>query len=273
MAREAFTDAAGLRVRHLEEGSGSAVLLLHGASLGSSADVWAPNLGDFAARGFRAIAPDLPGFGLSDNPQDHSVGFRAAFVPLFLDRLGLDRAHVVGHSQSGRIAVGLALRERDRVGRIVVVGTASLLPPLEGAPKSDDAEGDAASAAAEPTLEEVRRMLEASLFNRALATAQAVELRRRMSVGKNFEAFLARKAAKREKGGGEGVPMWQRLAEVPVPMRLIYGKQDRAAQTRVAAARQRHPALDIHLVERCGHLVQWDARERFVELAATFLAS
>ena len=38
MAREAFTDAAGLRVRHLEEGSGSAVLLLHGASLEALVD-------------------------------------------------------------------------------------------------------------------------------------------------------------------------------------------------------------------------------------------
>ena len=272
MARETFTDAGGLRVRHLEEGSGPAALLLHGASLGSSADVWTQNLGDLAACGFRAIAPDLPGFGLTDNPQDHSVGFRTKFVPLFLDALGLERAHVVGHSQSGRIAVGLALRSRDRVGKIVVVGTASMLPPLEDAPTGDDAEGDEGGAL-EPTIEETRRMLEASLFNRALATAQAVELRQRMSVGKNFQAFLARKAAKREKKGADGKPMWQRLAEVPVPIRLIYGKQDRSAEKRVAAAKELDPALDIHLVDRCGHLVQWDARERFAELAGSFLAA
>ena len=270
MTREAFTDVGGLRVRHLEDGRGPAVLLLHGASLGSSAEVWAANLGDLAAQGLRAIALDLPGFGQSGAPADHSVAFRTAFVPLFLDALAIDRAHIVGHSQSGRIAVGLALKQRERAAKLVVVGTASLLPPLATAPKSDDGEGDE-GAAREPTLDETRTMLEANLFDRALATPDAVGLRHRMSTGRNFDAFLARKAAKREKSAGEGKPLWQRLDEVPVPMRLIYGKQDRAAEERVALARQRYPALDIHLIDRCGHLVQWDARGRFAELAAGFL--
>jgi 2-hydroxymuconate-semialdehyde hydrolase len=269
VAREAFIDAGGLRVRYLEEGRGPAVLLLHGASLGSSADVWAANLGDLAQRGLRAIAPDLPGFGLSDNPSDHSVGFRTRFTPVLLEALTIDRAHVVGHSQSGRIAVSLALKQPERVAKILVVGTASMLPPLDAA-NGDEPEGDGGGAR-EPTLEETRRMLEASLFERSLATAEAVRLRHRMSVGKNFEAFLARQAAKRGKSGSGEKPLWQRLDEVPVPMRLIYGRQDRAAERRVALAKQRYPALDIHLLDRCGHLVQWDARARFAELAGDFL--
>jgi pimeloyl-ACP methyl ester carboxylesterase len=67
MPRENFIEVQGLRIRTLEEGSGPALLLLHGASLGSSADVWAGNLSDLAARGLRVIACDQPGFGLSDN--------------------------------------------------------------------------------------------------------------------------------------------------------------------------------------------------------------
>ena len=272
MAREVFTDVAGLRVRHLEEGRGAAIVLLHGASLGSSADVWAANLDDFAARGFRAIAPDLPGFGLSDDSADHSVAFRTAFVPRFLDALALDSANVVGHSQSGRIAVGLALKQPDRVAKIVVVGTASMLPPLADAAgtRSDDAEGDEGGSK-ETTLEDARRMLEANVFDRTLVTDAAVELRHRMSTGRNFAAFVARQGAKRGKSGGESQPLWQRLAEVNVPMRLIYGRQDRAAEKRVELARSRYPGLDIHLVDRCGHLVQWDVRERFAALVSDFL--
>ena len=271
-AREAFTDVGGLRVRHLEAGRGPVALFLHGASLGSSADVWTRNLADFAAHGFRAIALDLPGFGLSDHPSNLGIGFRTKFVPVFLDALGIRRAHVVGHSQSGRVAVSLALREPERVAKIVVVGTASMLPPLEDAPRGEDGEGDE-GAAGEPTLEDARRMLEANVFDRSLVTAEAVALRHRMSGGRNFEAFLARKAAKRDKAAGEAKPMWQRLSEVTAPMRLIYGRQDRAAERRVAAAKRHHPALDIHLVDRCGHLVQWDQRERFAELAGSFLNS
>jgi pimeloyl-ACP methyl ester carboxylesterase len=93
-----------------------------------------------------------------------------------------------------------------------------------------------------------------------------------MATGRNFQAHLARKAAKRNKAASEEKPLWQRLDEMPVPLRLIYGRQDRAAEQRVAAARERYPALDIHLLDRCGHLVQWDARARFAELAGSFFA-
>jgi len=277
--REVFTDVGGVRVRHLEAGSGPAVLLMHGASLGSSADVWSANLADLAARGLRAIAPDLPGFGLTEGEFEHSVGYRTAFVPRLLDALRLERAHLVGHSQSGRIAVMLALNETARVGRIVVLGTGSMLPPRENA-KGDDAEPDE-TIAQEPSLDDVRRILEANVFDRSLVTEEAVAVRHRMSTGRNFQAHLARKAAKRAKAGRgqpprgqestDEKPLWQRLDEVPVPLRLVYGRQDRAAEPRVAAALTRYPALDIHLVDRCGHLVQWDARERFAELAGSFL--
>src|SRR5439155_22073 len=47
----------GLSVRCLEQGKGAAVLLLHGASLGSSADVWGRNLAPLAANGLRVNAP------------------------------------------------------------------------------------------------------------------------------------------------------------------------------------------------------------------------
>jgi pimeloyl-ACP methyl ester carboxylesterase len=271
MASERFVEAAGLRVRYLEEGSGPVVLLLHGASLGSSADVWAPNMADLAAHGLRAVALDLPGFGLSDNPPDHSVGFRARFIPSFLDALGVERAHVVGHSQSGQIAVRLAIAAPARVGKIVVLGTASMLPPLPDSAAGDAAEGDEGDTA-EPTIHEVRRRLAETVFDHARATPDAVAVRHRMSTGKNFEAFLARRAAKGTEKNKDAKPLWQRLDEVTVPMRLIYGLQDRAAERRATLARQRYPRLDLHLVDRCRHLVQWDAPGEFQSLVAEWLA-
>src|SRR5256885_7104684 len=83
--KENFIKVQGLRIRTFEEGSGPAVLLLHGASLGSSADVWAGNLADVAAHGLRVIACDQPGFGLSDDPGDFSVAYRTRFVLAFMD--------------------------------------------------------------------------------------------------------------------------------------------------------------------------------------------
>src|SRR5438132_12500153 len=115
MAGDTFVAVAGLRARYRETGTGAPLVLLHGASLGSSADVWSDSIAAFASHGLRAIAVDLPGFGLTDNPADHSLAFRTRFVPAFLDALALESAHLVGHSQSGRIAVKLALDEPRRV--------------------------------------------------------------------------------------------------------------------------------------------------------------
>ena len=271
MAAERFVEVEGLRARYIEEGAGPAVLLLHGASLGSSADVWSHNIADLAARGLRVIAPDLPGFGFTENPDDPSVAFRARFVIALLDALGIDRAHIVGHSQAGQVAVRLAISHPERVNRIVVLGTASMLPPLPDSPAGDSAEGDDGTLT-EPDIHEVRRRLADTVFDHSKVTPEAVALRHRMSIGKNFDAFLARRAAKGGERKKDAKALWQRLDEVTVPMRLIYGRQDRAAERRAAMAKQRFPGLDLHLIDRSRHLVQWDAPGEVAELVGGFLA-
>jgi 4,5:9,10-diseco-3-hydroxy-5,9,17-trioxoandrosta-1(10),2-diene-4-oate hydrolase len=260
----------GLSVRYLEEGEGAPVLLLHGASLGSSADVWTRNLPALAAYRLRALAPDLPGFGGTDNPQDRSVAYRRRFILCLMDALGIERASLVGHSQSGRVAVDLAFSHPQRVAKLVVLGTGSLLPPLadKEEPAADGEEGQLT----EPTLADTRALLEGNLYNRSLITPEALEIRHRMSLGKNFEAFLARKQAGRDKSGKGGEPPWQRVAKCPVPLLLLYGEQDRGqAAKRAALAKQLNPGLDLRLLPNCAHLVQWDAADAFARLAGEFL--
>src|SRR5437762_12926517 len=108
--KDKYVTVDGLKLRYIEEGEGPAVLLLHGASLGSSADVFLRNLVPLARAGFRAIAFDQPGFGLSNVPADLSAAYRRDSIPKFLDALPLKTAALVGHSQAGNRAVQLALR-------------------------------------------------------------------------------------------------------------------------------------------------------------------
>src|SRR5438874_4399484 len=122
--------ADGLSVRYFEAGAGSPVLLLHGASLGSSADVWARNLAPLAGHRLHVVAPDLPGFGGTDNPADVSLSYRKKFVLAFMDALKIERAALVGHSQAGRLALDLAFSDPQRISKVVVLATGSLLPPL-----------------------------------------------------------------------------------------------------------------------------------------------
>lgn len=263
---DTFVTVDGLRIRVLEQGRGPVVLLLHGASLGSSADVFRRNLPALAGAGFRAVAFDMPGYGRSDMPADHSLRARRTLVPKLMDALGLRQAALIGHSQAGSIAVSLAFQDPGRFTRVVVLGTGSLLPPLPGGaarPERNVPE-------TEPSLAETRAALEATLYHRELATADEVELRHSYCTGRHFAAAVARAGIKEAPDGGP--PLWQRLTELQVPLRLIYGRQDRAqAAERAALLKAKYPQLDLHLIEGCHHLVPWDAAEEFVRLSIPVL--
>jgi len=270
--QDKFVQIDGLKTRYIEDGAGPAVILLHGASLGSSADVFERNLKPLAAAGVRAIAYDQPGFGLTDNPSDYSVAYRTRFIMMFMDGLGIQSAALVGHSQAGDMAVGLAFEYPQRVSKVMIVGTGSLLPPLpEGQKQKGPADGEEGTAA-EPTVEQTRALLEHNLFNHRLITPAVLEQRQRMSVGKNFEAFLQRGQARQGGGGKDSKPMWQRLVEFPCPLLLMFGKNDRAdAFERATLLKEKYPQLNLHIVDHCKHLVQWDAMDQFHKLAGEFL--
>jgi 2-hydroxy-6-oxonona-2,4-dienedioate hydrolase len=274
-----FVTVDGRNIRYLEEGSGVPAILLHGSSLGSSADVFRRNLRALGAAGVRAIAVDLPGFGKSDPADDLGGAARNAFVLRFMDVLGLERAALIGHSSSGGPAVSIALKNPDRVSHVIVLGTGSLLPPLEAQGTKVGGREGAAQARLEermvrqePTLADTRALLEANLFNHDLITEEELALRHQNSIGPCFEQFVRRHAAAAEDGGKAAVPLWQRLVEVKQPLLLIYGRNDRArAEERAKLLKERYPQLDLHLADGCKHLVPWDAADLFHRLAVPFL--
>ncbi len=114
-----FADVAGARTHWLDAGSGRAVLLLHGAG-GLGQEV----LGAFARQGgARWIAPDRPGYGLSDPlPEGRAdpVG-TADWAAGLLGALGIARARIVAHSLAAGAALWLAARHPGLVERLVLV--------------------------------------------------------------------------------------------------------------------------------------------------------
>ena len=278
--RDRYAEVDGLKLRYIEAGSGPAVLLLHGASLGSSADVFRRNLTPLAQGGFRAIAFDQPGFGLSDVPNDHSTAFRKKIIPRFADALGLSKVALVGHSQAGNPAVQLALEAPDRYSHVIVLGTGSLLPPVDSGKDDRGAEAqhrlERRMAVSEPTIEDTRKLLQENLYHHELITPDELALRHSQSIGRNFQAFVARTAAAEsapQKAEGKP-PLWRRLTELRVPLLMIFGRDDRAhAADRAAMLQRECPQLRIHVVDHCKHLVPWDAADEFIRLAVPFLKS
>jgi haloalkane dehalogenase len=118
-----YVEQDGLRMHYLDEGSGPAVLLLHGEP------TWSylyrtvfPELVPAA----RAIAPDYFGFGRSDKPlraEDYSYDFHVRSIERLADELDLRDATVVVQDWGGPIGLRLAVERPDRIGKLVILNT------------------------------------------------------------------------------------------------------------------------------------------------------
>lgn len=124
--RSRFVETEANRQVHLlEQGTGPPLVLLHGT--GSGAGFLLPLLD--ALRGVRAVAPDMPGIGLSDPVDVRPDGFRdtaVAWLESLLDSLALENTSLLGHSGGAVQALWLALAHPDRVERLVLVDPPAL---------------------------------------------------------------------------------------------------------------------------------------------------
>jgi len=263
---EKYVQVDGLKTRYLEEGTGPVVILVHGLALGSSIEVYERNIPAFAKAGLRAIAYDQPAFGLSYQPKDYSDEYRTSFLLKFMDALGIAKAHFVGHSNAGTGPALVALNQPDRVEKVVALAVFPLLPLMP-----DQKRGGPELPSAAPTLEEVRKLLERDFFNKDLITEEFVQLRYRMSTGKNFEEFLKARQGEPDWYAGE-TPLWKQFSKSSIPKLYLYAKDDRAnAAKRFAMLREMEPGLNMHLIERCSHLAMMDAADEFNKSVIEFI--
>jgi 3-oxoadipate enol-lactonase len=108
-------------------GSGPAVVLSN--SLGSTHRMWDAQLAELE-RHFTVVRYDTRGHGASPVPDGpYTIDDLADDVVALLDRLGIERAHIVGLSLGGMTAMRLAARNPERVARMVLLCTGAQLPP------------------------------------------------------------------------------------------------------------------------------------------------
>jgi pimeloyl-ACP methyl ester carboxylesterase len=118
-------DGVALHVR--VGGSGPAVVLIHG--FGDTGDMWTP-LAVALARNHRVIVPDLRGLGLSSKPEGgYDKKTQAGDVRAILDKLGVDKADIVGHDIGTMVAYAYAARYPDKTTKLVVMDA-----PVPGVP-------------------------------------------------------------------------------------------------------------------------------------------
>ena len=117
-----FVETNGIRMAVYEQGDGPPVILLHGFP--ELAFSWRHQLPALAAAGFRAIAPDQRGYGLTDVPprvSDYRIEELIADIQGLLDALQLETATFVGHDWGALLLWQMAMRAPARIDRLVIL--------------------------------------------------------------------------------------------------------------------------------------------------------
>ena len=108
-------------------GQGPAVVLIHG--FGETGDMWSPMAAKLA-KDHTVVVPDLRGMGLSSHPAGgYDKWTQAGDIRAVLDKLGIDRADIVGHDIGVMVAYAYAARYPNKTSRLVVIDS-----PIPGIP-------------------------------------------------------------------------------------------------------------------------------------------
>lgn len=264
--------AAGYRTNVHDHGADNAksdvpVMMIHGSGPGVTA--WAnwrlviPEL----AKHRRVVAPDMLGFGYTERPEDNTYNRErwVAHAIGVMDALGLEKVDLVGNSFGGGLALALAIEHPQRVRRLVLMGSVGVSFPItEGL---DEVWGY------QPSLENMRRLMDVFAFNKNLLTDELAEMRYQASIRPGFqESFAAMFPAPRQRWVDNLASPEEDIRALPHETLILHGREDEviplAASYRLAELIDR---AQLHVFGRCGHWTQIEHASRFVRLVNDFL--
>lgn len=272
-------DAGGVRTRCIEAGDGPPIVLLHG--MGGHAEAFARNVMPLA-RHHRVLAVDYLGFGLTDKPS-HPADRDAYVTHLLhlLDAAGIERAHLVGESLGGWIAMWTAILHPGRVDRLVSVCGARLEVETD-----EDSERYTRDGIAElrrltrefvehPSREAVARRME-WLFRspEESLTEELIDLRWRLYQLDQADRVLKEAADPIRRGATDTYGLGpEELAAIEAPTLFLWTSHNPTTTAATARRAAEHvPVCTFVLLEECGHWPQWENPEAFNRTVLGFLA-
>jgi pimeloyl-ACP methyl ester carboxylesterase len=249
-------EANGIRTNYLEAGSGDqTVLLIHGSGPGvTSYANWRVVIPALAEH-FRVVAPDMVGFGYSDRPEGVEYGLTtwADQTVGLMDTLGIQQAHLVGNSFGGAIALRIATRHPDRVGRLVLMGSMGV--PFE------ITEGLERVWGYQPSIESMRAVLDVFAYSREIVNEELAQVRYKGSVEPGFqEAFSAMFPAPRQRWVEAMTTPEDEIKMLPHQTLIVHGREDRVIPVSNSyKLEELIENADLSVFSHCGH---WSMIER-----------
>jgi pimeloyl-ACP methyl ester carboxylesterase len=256
----------GQKIYYLEAGSsGPPVILLHG--LGGDSANWAQTILALASK-YHVYAPDQIGFGQSDKPiVNYRVAMLVEFLDQFYQKLGIEKAILVGHSFGGWTAAAFAIAHPQKVDKLALVSAA-------GYSAMGWARGETLKELY-PTINpsttaDMKRLFELLFYDKAMsADANVVPaLTRKLKTGDGYTINSFIDSILR----GEGF-IDDKVKRIKAPTLVIWGREDRLNPLAMgeAYARDISGAQKV-IIEQCGHMPQIEKAPAFNGALLKFLA-
>ena len=255
-------EAGGRRIRYLAlgEGGGVPIVFIHG--FGGDLNNWQFNQ-EALAEGRLSYALDLPGHGGStkDLGAGHvHVGALAGAVVDFMDAKEIAKAHLVGHSLGGAIALDLALNHADRVASVTAICSAGLGPEI------NMVYVDGFMAA--KRRKQLQPVLEMLVADPQMVSREMIEDVLRFKRLDGAEAALNRIIDDTFAGGQQALQLTARLGEIRAPVQVIWGQKDRIIPVRHTEGL---PAgIRVHVLDAAGHMVHMEKAAEVNDLIKSF---
>lgn len=235
-------------------GDAAAVVLIHGA--GCSSQDWPESWFDSRAgdlTGYAVYAPDLPGHGASGGELITDIPSMGDLVSAFIDRLGLKRVCLVGHSMGSAIAIASALGKRPQLERLVLIAGAACFDVQQGLIDGLISDFDlTASKIAEASW---HGATDTSLRDRTMRSMQAAGQRTLLN---DFSSCRA-------------VNLTEHVSDIPLPVLAIAASKDRLVKLKsIQDMCMRMDRSRIETYDDGGHFLHLEKPQQIAELIARF---
>jgi pimeloyl-ACP methyl ester carboxylesterase len=269
--------AGGQRVSTLTMGEGPDVLLLHG--LGGAKSSFFDTAAALSHR-YRVHAMDLPGFGGSSKPARAPYGapFFARTVVAAMDALGIERAHVVGNSMGGRVALEIGLEHPERVGGLALLCPAVAFVRRDWHPVVRVLRPELGMLPHSLGRGRIERQFWSLFADRDLVDPSVADIavdefeRIYRSAGARLAFLSSARAIYLERPFGRG-GFYPRLAGLAPPAMFVWSSHDKLIPPELGAHVERWlPGSEHILLEGCGHVPQVERPDRTNGLLERFFA-
>ncbi|MCH8869632.1 MAG: alpha/beta fold hydrolase, partial [Chloroflexi bacterium] len=129
--KENYAEVDGIRLHYVDEGTGPPILMVHGQPTWSY--LYRKMIPPLVAAGYRCVAPDLMGFGLSDKPTEESAYTLRRHVELItglVEKLNLQGVTILGQDWGGPISLRYAIDHQSNVRSLVILNTLVKTTPI-----------------------------------------------------------------------------------------------------------------------------------------------